>query len=375
MNKFITSEFVGTAHPDKLADLISDSILTYCLNIDINSRVACETLVKDDYVVLGGEITTEASMTGDVIYNIVKDALISAGYNYEPKIINLLNKQSADIALGTNNDVGGAGDQGIMFGYASNETSEYMQLEYAMAKRIIRLIEEDFDNTGLGPDIKSQVTTKTYTEHNIKRVYRVLVSVQHPANMSLDEIKDYICRIVDKVLDSEDLEKDEDYELLVNPTGRFVIGGPFGDSGVTGRKIVVDQYGGAAQVGGGAFSGKDPSKVDRSAAYMCRYLAKNIVASGIANECLIEISYAIGIRNPLSLNIKVDTDINVEKLTDIIRNSFDLTPKGIISYLQLLDIDYSKVCFEGHYGYGCELFPWEKINLFFVNKLKEEFND
>lgn len=357
--------------PDKLADLISDSILTHCLENDKNSRVACETMVKDDNVVLGGEITSEADLNEEVVEKIVVDSLRTIGYKYNPKITNLLGKQSQDINLGTNDEVGGAGDQGIMFGFACNETPEYMGLEFALAKRIIRRMEKQFADTELGPDIKSQVTTIYDEDTETKKVHRILVSVQHPENLT--DIKDYVRSVVDLEMKHLGIEKDEDYKLLVNPTGRFVIGGPFGDSGVTGRKIVVDQYGENSRVGGGAFSGKDATKVDRSAAYMCRFLAKNIVASGIVDVCEIEISYAIGIAEPLSFNIVTNTFLEIDELREIINRRYDLTPKGIIKFLDLKNTNYKDVCLKGHYGYECDEFAWEKLDEEFIEELREKY--
>lgn len=373
MKEYITSEFVGRGHPDKLADLISDSILTHCLSTDKDSRVACETMVKDDYVVLGGEVTTKADLSETAVRIVVTEALESIGYHYTPRIINILNKQSPDIALGTNDEIGGAGDQGIMFGFACNETPEYMGLEYALARRILRRLESN-GAEDLGPDMKSQVTSVYDEESDTKKIHRVLVSIQHTEDKTIEKLREYVGKNVDQILEEMGLEKDDDYELLVNPTGRFVVGGPFGDSGVTGRKIVVDQYGENARVGGGAFSGKDPTKVDRSAAYMCRFLAKNIVASGIADVCEIEISYAIGIAKPLSFNIIIDNEyVDLDKLKEIIMNRYDLTPKGIIKFLDLKNVDYREVCKRGHYGIQCEDFSWEKIDNEFIKELEEEF--
>ena len=228
MKEYITSEFVGRGHPDKLADLISDSILTHCLATDKDSRVACETMVKDDYVVLGGEVTTKADLSETAIKIVVTEALESIGYHYTPRIINILNKQSPDIALGTNDEIGGAGDQGIMFGFACNETPEYMGLEYALARRILRRLESN-GAEDLGPDMKSQVTSVYDEESDTKKIHRVLVSIQHTEDKTIEKLREYVGKNVDQILEEMGLEKDDDYELLVNPTGRFVVGGPFGD--------------------------------------------------------------------------------------------------------------------------------------------------
>ena len=361
----------ATDIPDKVCDFISDAILDYCLSKDKGSRVAVETMAKDYNIVLGGEVTSDAELTDDVLYKIVTNVLQDIGYDYTPNIINLLNKQSPDIALGTNDEVGGAGDQGIMFGYACNDNSEFLPMAYVLARRIIREIESDKSVNNLGPDMKSQVTLE---DHDVKKV---LVSVQHPENYSLSKVKSLVVPIIKSVLDSYNLNYNE-RDFLINPTGRFVIGGPVGDAGVTGRKIIVDTYGGAGHHGGGAFSGKDPSKVDRSAAYMLRKIAKNVVSSGICSYCEIQISYAIGKAEPLSIVVDTDCfhDFN-DGLAHIISDYFDLTPKGIRDSLDLLNVNYKAIGMTNIFGNSSIPFnkPWEEIDRNFVDIVRNAFID
>ena len=342
--KLFTSEAVSTGHPDVLADNISDSILDAYLKKDPSARCAVEVLVKDHLVTIGGEISSTAYMPRDEIENIIKEVISRTGYKYEPHIILELKEQSPDIALGTNDEVNGAGDQGLMFGYATNEGPNYMPLAIHIAHSLITHAEYLKDKveeySWIKPDMKSQVTLDYDTVK--PTVKTVVFSIQHEEGIDYDEMRASIKHLVDEVLGiySDHIIIPEEYELLFNPTGKFVIGGPFGDAGVTGRKIVVDSYGGYAPVGGGTMrAGKDSTKVDRSAAYMTRYLAKNIVASGLMKDCLIQLSYAIGVSQPVSLNISTkDIDIKesqLRELESIIMNKYDLSPSGIIKFLDL----------------------------------------
>lgn len=348
IRNLFTSEAVSIGHPDHVCDMISDSILDACLQQDKNSRVACETMAKDDNVILAGEITTNAKID---VEQIVKSTIKKIGYTYTPKVLNLLSKQSPDIAQGV--DIGGAGDQGIMFGYANSETPEYMPLAITMSHDLVKLatkLRQAGEFKDAMPDMKSQVTLE-YLEGQTTRINTMLMSIQHTENYNEKEFKDYIVNnIMTEVAKRYNLNTD--FKVLINPTGKFVIGGPEGDAGLTGRKIIVDTYGGYAPHGGGAFSGKDPSKVDRSAAYMARYLAKNIVASGIAKECLIQLSYAIGVVQPISIYVdcKNTNKIEVSKIIDTIYDKFDLSPKGIIDKLQLKNPVYTNTCNGGHFG-------------------------
>lgn len=343
-----TSEAVSIGHPDHVCDMISDSILDSCLRQDKNARVACETMAKDEFIVLSGEISTTANID---VEQIVKNTIKRIGYTYTPRVLNLLSTQSPDIAQGV--DIGGAGDQGIMFGYASTETPEYMPLAITMAHDLIKLatkLREEGTFLYAGPDMKSQVTL-AYEEGKTTRVNTMLMSIQHAENYKEKEFKEFIEKeIMIKI--AEKYHLNTDFKILINPTGKFVIGGPEGDAGLTGRKIIVDTYGGYAPHGGGAFSGKDPTKVDRSAAYMARYLAKNIVASGIATECLIQLSYAIGVAQPISIYVdcKDTNQVEEERIIKAIYDNFDLSPKGIMDKLQLCNPIYSETCNGGHFG-------------------------
>lgn len=348
MKNLFTSEAVSIGHPDHVCDMISDSILDACLREDANARVACETMAKDDFIVLSGEISTTASID---VEQIAKNTIKRIGYTYTPRVLNLLSKQSPDIAQGV--DIGGAGDQGIMFGYANTETPEYMPLAITMAHDLIKLatkLREEGKFLYAGPDMKSQVTL-AYEEGETTKVDTMLMSIQHTEDYQERDFKDFIKNeIMIKI--AQKYQLNTDFKILINPTGKFVIGGPEGDAGLTGRKIIVDTYGGYAPHGGGAFSGKDPTKVDRSAAYMARYLAKNIVASGIAKECLIQLSYAIGVAQPISIYVdcKNTNQVEQEKIIDTIYDHFDLSPKGIIEKLQLRNPIYSETCNGGHFG-------------------------
>ncbi len=348
IKNYFTSEAVSIGHPDHVCDMISDSILDACLAQDKFARVACETMAKNDFIILAGEISTKANIN---VEQIVKDTIKRIGYTYTPRVLNLLSHQSPDIAQGV--DIGGAGDQGIMFGYANKETKEYMPLAITMAHKLIKLatiLREEGKFKYAGPDMKSQVTLE-YENGVVSRIDTMLMSIQHSEDFNEKEFKDFIKNeIMIKIANEYGLNTD--FKILINPTGKFVIGGPEGDAGLTGRKIIVDTYGGYAPHGGGAFSGKDPTKVDRSAAYMARYLAKNIVASGIAQECLIQLSYAIGIPEPISIYIdcKGTNVIDDEKIVQAIYDNFDLSPKGIIEKLDLRKPIYTETCNGGHFG-------------------------
>lgn len=365
-----TSESVSEGHPDKLCDQISDAILDECLRQDKYSRVACECLATTNLLVIGGEITTNAKVDYEAV---ARDVMRRIGYTAEDLGIDadtceikvVMDTQSSDIALGTNVEVGGAGDQGIMFGYATNETETYMPLPISMAHELVRYASELRHNGTFKharPDMKSQVTID-YTDENNPKVDTILMSIQHDPDFNEEEFKTFIKeKIMKEVVRKHHMN--EDYKVFINPTGRFVIGGPHGDTGLTGRKIIVDTYGGMARHGGGAFSGKDPSKVDRSAAYITRYIAKNIVAAGLCDRIEIQLSYAIGVKDPTSVH--VDTygtgKVADEVILDAIKKEFDLTPQGIINTLDLLNPIYGPTAAYGHFGRTDVEFPWEKLN-------------
>ena len=365
-----TSESVSEGHPDKLCDQISDAILDECLRQDKYSRVACECFATTNLLVIGGEITTIAKVDYEAV---ARDVMRRIGYTAEDLGIDadtceikvVMDTQSSDIALGTNVEVGGAGDQGIMFGYATNETETYMPLPISMAHELVRYASELRHNGTFKharPDMKSQVTID-YTDENNPKVDTILMSIQHDPDFNEEEFKTFIKeKIMKEVVRKHHMN--EDYKVFINPTGRFVIGGPHGDTGLTGRKIIVDTYGGMARHGGGAFSGKDPSKVDRSAAYITRYIAKNIVAAGLCDRIEIQLSYAIGVKDPTSVH--VDTygtgKVADEVILDAIKKEFDLTPQGIIDTLDLLNPIYGPTAAYGHFGRTDVEFPWEKLN-------------
>ena len=365
-----TSESVSEGHPDKLCDQISDAILDECLRQDKYSRVACECFVTTNLLVIGGEITTNAKVDYEAV---ARDVMRRIGYTAEDLGIDadtceikvVMDTQSSDIALGTNVEVGGAGDQGIMFGYATNETETYMPLPISMAHELVRYASELRHNGTFKharPDMKSQVTID-YTDENNPKVDTILMSIQHDPDFNEEEFKTFIKeKIMKEVVRKHHMN--EDYKVFINPTGRFVIGGPHGDTGLTGRNIIVDTYGGMARHGGGAFSGKDPSKVDRSAAYITRYIAKNIVAAGLCDRIEIQLSYAIGVKDPTSVH--VDTygtgKVADEVILDAIKKEFDLTPQGIINTLDLLNPIYGPTAAYGHFGRTDVEFPWEKLN-------------
>lgn len=367
-----TSESVSEGHPDKLCDKIADSILDYCLSVDPNSRVACEVFATTDYVLIGGEITSIAKPDYD---KIARDVIREIGYTnpdygFSDKTARIdvrVKEQSENIARGVNavrsEDIG-AGDQGIMFGYASNETKGYMPLAISIAHKLVRVATQKRKNGEFKharPDMKSQVTID-YTDN---RLVTVLMSIQHDPDYNEKEFKDYIKnQIMIPVVESFGLNTD--FEVLINPTGEFVIGGPMGDTGLTGRKIIVDTYGGASRHGGGAFSGKDPTKVDRSGAYMARYIAKNLVAAGIADRLEIQLGYAIGRPEPVSLGLSTfgTSKYDDEKIIEIINKVFDLRAGMIIEHFSLRKptFKYSDLSNYGHFGRPDLSIPWEKLD-------------
>lgn len=357
MNKYyFTSESVTEGHPDKLCDYISDKILDEYLKQDKFSRVAVETFATGNLVIVAGQVTSNGNVD---VENIVRQTIKEIGFNNKDididyntcKIIIEITKQSPDIAMGV--DIGGAGDQGIMFGYACNETSNYMPFAIDLAHKLsLRLTKVRKENilSYLRPDGKTQVTVE-YENDIPKRIETILISTQHEENIDMNTLKqDIINHVILQVIDEKLM--DENTKIYINPTGKFVIGGPLGDTGLTGRKIIVDTYGGYSRHGGGAFSGKDPTKVDRSASYMLRHIAKNIVANNLATKCELQISYAIGMKEPLSLYINTfgTSTIPEEKIISIIQKNFDLTPEGIINYLNLREPIYSKTTNYGHFG-------------------------
>ncbi len=367
---FFTSESVTEGHPDKIADQISDAILDAILMKDSYARVACETLVTTGLAFVAGEITTTCYVD---IPTIIRDTIRDIGYtrakygfDYETcAVITSIHEQSTDIALGV--DVGGAGDQGLMFGFACDETPELMPMPIMLAHKLAMRLTEVRKKDILGyirPDGKTQVTVH-YKDLKPYKVSTIVVSSQHSPDITLREMREDIIEKVIKPVIPPELLDEEHVIYHINPTGRFVIGGPMGDTGLTGRKIIVDTYGGIGRHGGGCFSGKDPTKVDRSGSYMARYIAKNIVASGIASRVEVQIAYAIGIAEPVSLFI--DTygtgKIPDNKIIEIIRKNFNLTPKGIIDYLQLRRPIYKKTAAYGHFGRNDEDFTWEKTDV------------
>ena len=369
----MTSESVGEGHPDKMADQISDAILDAILAQDKGCRVAVETLVKTGLVVLGGEITT----TADVDYEaIARRTIKRIGYDKEElgfddqscEVLVAISKQSPDIAMGVDRadeKEQGAGDQGLMFGYATNETKQLMpatiQLSHQLVKRHAD-VRRSGELSWLRPDAKSQVTI-LFDDGKPKSIDTVVLSTQHDEDVSMSDIQAGVLEHIIKPILPEELLT-ETTQYLINPTGNFIIGGPVGDCGLTGRKIIVDTYGGMARHGGGAFSGKDPSKVDRSAAYAARYVAKNIVAAGLADRCEIQVSYAIGVAKPTSVRVKTfgTEKVSEEKIVHLVNENFDLTPYGIMNMLDLLQPIYEKSAPYGHFGRDDEAFPWEKTD-------------
>ena len=377
MSYIFTSESVSAGHPDKVCDQISDAILDAYLSADPESRVACETMIKNNLVFVAGEIT---SLANPNIEEIVRKTILGIGYNDDAlgfngntcEIKNLLSQQSLDIAQGVNegegeNEEQGAGDQGLMFGYACNETESLMPLPIDLAHRLVKK-QTELMRSGelpwLRPDAKSQVSV-VYGNNgkSIKGLSAIVLSTQHSESISQQEIKDLVIeKIISPIVPKEWML--ESTKIFINPTGKFVIGGPVGDCGLTGRKIIVDTYGGMGRHGGGAFSGKDPSKVDRSAAYASRYVAKNIVAAGLADYCEIQVSYAIGVAEPTSININTfDSEkISKEKLYALVNKHFDLRPKSIIEMLNLKNISYLPTAAFGHFGRLDNDFSWEKTD-------------
>jgi S-adenosylmethionine synthetase len=361
-----TSESVTEGHPDKIADQISDAILDACLEQDPYSRVACETLTATGLVVIAGEITTRAYVD---FQSLVRGTVAAIGYDNASygfdsntcAVISTINKQSGDIAMGV--DTGGAGDQGMMFGYATNETPELMPAAISLAHKLTRQLSEVRKSGKLAylrPDGKSQVSVEYDANHKPVRIDAVVISTQHAETISNEELRaDILKYVIQAVLPAALLDENTKYHI--NPTGRFVIGGPMGDTGLTGRKIIVDTYGGMGRHGGGAFSGKDPTKVDRSAAYMARYIAKNIVAAGLADRCEVQLAYAIGVAEPVS--VLVDTfgtgKVESARLEELVRANFQLTPKGIIESLKLRRPIYKKTAAYGHFGRSDAEFTWE----------------
>ncbi len=361
-----TSESVTEGHPDKIADQISDAILDACLEQDVQSRVACETLTATGLVVIAGEITTRAYVD---FQSLVRGVVASIGYDnalygFDANtcaVISTINKQSGDIAMGV--DTGGAGDQGMMFGYATNETEELMPTPISLAHKLTQRLSEVRKNgmlSYLRPDGKSQVTVEYGANNKPIRVDAVVISTQHAETVGNEQLRaDILKHVIQATIPTNLLDADTKYHI--NPTGRFVIGGPMGDTGLTGRKIIVDTYGGMGRHGGGAFSGKDPTKVDRSAAYMARYIAKNIVAAGLAERCEVQLAYAIGVAEPVS--VLVDTFgtgvIESRKLEALVRANFKLTPKAIMESLNLRRPIYRKTAAYGHFGRNDADFTWE----------------
>lgn len=384
--RFFTSESVTEGHPDKVCDQISDAILDACLSQDKYSRVACETAINTDFVLVMGEITTNAKIDCEAI---VRQTLRNIGYTDKASGISadecevkiLLDKQSGDIAMGVNQKENqdeyslGAGDQGMMFGFACNETQNYMPYAIELAHKLSKKLTELRKNGTLDylrPDGKTQVTVEYDSEGKVKRIDTIVVSAQHDEKVDIEKLRQDIKKYL--ILANVDLNLvDTDTKYFINPTGRFVIGGPTADSGLTGRKIIVDTYGGSGRHGGGAFSGKDYTKVDRSAAYAARYIAKNVVAAELAERCEIQLSYAIGIAEPVSISVETfgTEKVPAEKIVDAVYSIFDLRPYAIIETLALRNPIYQKTASYGHFGENTRELSWEKTDK--VQELKEYF--
>ena len=379
-NYFFTSESVSEGHPDKMADQISDALLDSFLKKDPDSRVACEILLTRGLVVVGGEVTT----TGYVdIQKEVREVIQKIGYDHGDKgfdykscsVLTAIDAQSPDIALGIGGgDFQGAGDQGLVFGYAVDETEECMPLSISLSHKLMKTLAEQRKKgeSHIWPDSKSQVTIE-YREGEVAHIPSVVLSTQHAPSVKIEDLREFVIEeLIKKVIPEKYLK--DNHKFYINPTGRFVIGGPSGDCGLTGRKIIVDTYGGHGAHGGGAFSGKDPSKVDRSGAYAARHIAKNIVAAGLARKCLIQIAYAIGVAYPVSLLIQTYGTLKVpeEKLTKVVKQLWDLRPSMIIKEFDLLKPMYSHTAAYGHFGRNEAGFTWEKLNK--VEALKSEFS-
>ncbi|WP_390889600.1 methionine adenosyltransferase [Pseudostreptobacillus hongkongensis] len=372
MSKFyFTSEFVSPGHPDKICDQISDAVLDACLSEDPESRVACETFATTGFVLVGGEITTKTYVDiQSLVRNKIKEIgyVPGLGFDYDCGVINMIHSQSPDISQGV--DIGGAGDQGIMFGGAVKETPELMPLALVLSRSIIVKLTELTRNKVLPwarPDAKAQVTLEYDDNNNIVGIDSIVLSVQHDEEITLDEIKKQVKELViAPALKEYGRDISEVKNFYINPTGRFVIGGPHGDTGLTGRKIIVDTYGGYFRHGGGAFSGKDPSKVDRSAAYAARWIAKNIVGSGIAYKCEVQLSYAIGVIEPTSILVETfgTSSYSNEEIANVVKEIFDLTPRGIEKSLSLRkpNFRYQDLAAFGHIGRKDIELPWEKLD-------------
>ncbi len=369
-NYLFTSESVSEGHPDKVADQISDAVLDAILEKDPRGRVACETLVTTGLAVVAGEVTTNAQIDiPALVRGVVKDIgydSSSKGFDYQTcGVVVSLDRQSPDIAMGVDGSEQGAGDQGIMFGYANNETAEFMPLSISLSHKLmseLARVRKANKSSILRPDSKSQVTVE-YVDGKVKRVDAVVISTQHSEEASQQMIKEMVMEeVVKRVIPSAWLDSKTKY--YINPTGRFVIGGPQGDCGLTGRKIIVDTYGGHGAHGGGAFSGKDPSKVDRSAAYAARHIAKNIVAAGLAEKCLIQVSYAIGVAEPVSVMVNDygTSKCGSEILASAVRELWSLKPASIVAQFDLLKPKYRKTAAYGHFGRSDEAFTWEKTD-------------
>ena len=368
--RLFTSECVTCGHPDKVADAISDAILDACLAQDAGSRVACETMVTTNFCLICGEITTKAVVDYPAIAREVirKIGYTVPGDGFDADTVEILCKihtQSADIALGTNDEVGGAGDQGMMFGGACTQTPELMPLPAALSRALAnRLTECVRSNDLLRPDGKTQVSVEFDEEGNVVGIDTVVVSIMHSEAFEMSELRRYIREgVIAPVLKKYGFDIENVVNIHINPTGNFVIGGPNGDTGLTGRKIIVDTYGGYFSHGGGAFSGKDPTKVDRSGAYMARYMAKNVVAAGLAESVQVQLAYAIGVAEPVSVRVETygTGKIADEKITELLRKTCDLTPGGIIRKLELRRPIYGKTAMEGHFG--VEDRPWERTDI------------
>jgi len=368
--RLFTSECVTCGHPDKVADAISDAILDACLEQDPNSRVACEVMVTTDFCVICGEITTTAKVDYEAV---ARSVIASIGYTHANtgfcadtvQVLCKIHTQSADIAMGTNDEVGGAGDQGMMFGGACTQTPELMPLPVALSRALSnRLTQCVESNDLLRPDGKTQVSVEFDEQGKVVGIDTVVVSIMHTEDFEISELRRYVREgVIAPVLKQYGFDIADVANIHINPTGKFVIGGPDGDTGLTGRKIIVDTYGGYFSHGGGAFSGKDPTKVDRSGAYMARYMAKNLVAAGLAEQVQVQLAYAIGVAQPVS--VRVDSygtgKISDEAMTALLRQTCDLTPAGIIKKLQLRRPIYGKTAREGHFGVDDR--PWEAIDI------------
>ena len=376
MSYIFTSESVSEGHPDKICDQISDAILDECLKSDPNSRVACETLIKNNTVVVAGEITSNANVDYEAVARkVVKDigyieddlGFTSASFEFQ----NLISEQSKDIDAGISGDaVLGSGDQGLMFGYACKETPELMPLPIALAHKLMLKHSEIRKSKGLGlrPDAKSQVSIEYDSNYQPKRIDSIVLSTQHSDDLDLEDLREIVkTQIIDSCLPEKLLDNETKY--LINPAGRFVIGGPVGDCGLTGRKVIVDTYGGMARHGGGGFSGKDPTKVDRSAAYGLRQVAKSLVKNDLCDYCEVQASYAIGISEPISIYINTfeSEKIGLDKINKIVNENFDLSPSGLIENLDLLTPIYLKTASYGHFGRENVGFTWEEVKKIYEN--------